>query len=1126
MATIQTSEVFQHLRRAVLFPHGGALTDGQLLEDYISRRDDAALAALIGRHGPMVWGVCRRILHNYHDAEDAFQATFLVLVRKAATIIKRVSVGNWLYGVAYKTALKARGTMAKRRAREAQVTVMPEFAIEDQERWRDLEPLLDEELSRMPDKYRAVIVLCDLQGKTRSEAARQLRCPDGTVAGRLARARTMLAKRLTRRGVVLSGGMLAAVVSAKVASASVPTTVAYCTIKSAGLLIAGPAGVSSISASVAALTEAVIRSMRMNKAMSLAAVALMVGALSSTAGLVYTLQAAETSEPQLVKDKNEKPAETQPKETAQRDEDAIQGTWRMVRSESDGLTFDEGRPEIEGNGLVIDKTSVTLTTKLIHDPRIKKEPEDVKAIGALALDTKANPKQLVITWEPNAWQPKESRVLRGIYSLDGDTLRLCMYFEGADTKSPFPTEFSAGAGSKRAVNTWQRVPPVDRRNERKPARTDLSKIQPPGGVPLFPSKAPITVDSLEKVKKRLESAPAEVLDKWVGELERIMDKKLEGLSKLASRTEIADRMSVAFDDHKWNPPAADKLFKRARTLSPAEFKAWKEALEAVLKKEIGQTDDKVFDGGPDYAVPLVLIPVEAFHEGEKYSIERGKKYRARLKQLTADDVTLWKTKVDRFGGTELDAAVNIILLDEFFQGESFKRDAFKTAVEQQGKKEVPGSAAEEVEKLQGNWQLVSLGYDGLTIGEGRRELESTRLLIQQKSLRLFCTAESVLAEPTSKQADADFAFDATRHPKIMVLTWKECPWNGKKDFVRKAIYAIEGDKLKLCLSRNDNETEAPSDFSAKTGSQRLAWTFKCISSPPKDASKTDSRKGQVGPVQRDNPAKSPPAKSGTPPYLAEFRRLKDEMSKIEEAIEKEIAAAKSEKERDEAIGQAMRILKEKGEPLADKALASVKPHASEQEAVEVLIWLLNQQPASNAANAAAALLASHHLQDPQTLDAVCRFQHAPFSWTESLLQKLADADLPRERKVLAVVALAGLAKTRADLPGMLKEFDPAQRSIIEDRFGKQYMAELYAANPGQLEAEAVRRFEELSRKYGTEKYGEKTVKDYAEGALFEMRHLTVGKQAPDVEGEDLDGKRFKLSDYRGKVVLLDFWGNW
>src|SRR5580700_7134409 len=121
MATSQMSEVLHHLRNAVLLRDSAELTDEQLLEGFVSRRDDAALAALVRRHGPMVWGVCRRLLSNYHDAEDAFQAAFLVLVRKAESIVPREMVPNWLYGVAHKTALKARATTAKTKKWERQV---------------------------------------------------------------------------------------------------------------------------------------------------------------------------------------------------------------------------------------------------------------------------------------------------------------------------------------------------------------------------------------------------------------------------------------------------------------------------------------------------------------------------------------------------------------------------------------------------------------------------------------------------------------------------------------------------------------------------------------------------------------------------------------------------------------------------------------------------------------------------------------------------------------------------------------------------------------------------------------------------------------------------------------------
>jgi hypothetical protein len=218
----------------------------------------------------------------------------------------------------------------------------------------------------------------------------------------------------------------------------------------------------------------------------------------------------------------------------------------------------------------------------------------------------------------------------------------------------------------------------------KPTSKDLSTIQPPGGVPLDLGRKgePIRVEGIEKARKRLEAAPAEDLEKWVALLERITDKKLEGdLAKQACRTYFVTRMSLAFDDLKWNAKTADILFQRAQSMPPAEAKLWKEAFEALLKKEIGQTATTNLAGGPAYAVPLVLIPVEALHQGGKYSAERGKKYLARLKQLTAEDVALWKDKVDQFAGTDLDGAVNIILLDDYFDKEKFQRDKFKAAVE-------------------------------------------------------------------------------------------------------------------------------------------------------------------------------------------------------------------------------------------------------------------------------------------------------------------------------------------------------------------------------------------------------------------------------------------------------------
>ena len=277
----------RHLRHAVLRRDGAGLTDAQLIGCFIEHRDEAAFAALVDRHGAMVWGVCRRLL-DHQDAEDAFQSAFLVLSRKAATILPREMVANWLYGVARQTALLARRTVARRQVRERQVAHMPEPGVVPRDTWDDLRPLLDNELGRLPDKYRAVIVLCDLEGKTRTEAARQLGCPEGTVAGWLARARTMLAGRLTKRGVVLSGGSLAAILSQQ-AAACVPGSVVISTIAAATAFAAGhTVAAGAISAQVAVLTDGVLKAMLMTKLKIATAVLLVVSIIAIPAsGLAY-----------------------------------------------------------------------------------------------------------------------------------------------------------------------------------------------------------------------------------------------------------------------------------------------------------------------------------------------------------------------------------------------------------------------------------------------------------------------------------------------------------------------------------------------------------------------------------------------------------------------------------------------------------------------------------------------------------------------------------------------------------------------------------------------------------------------------------------------------------------------
>jgi RNA polymerase sigma factor (sigma-70 family) len=191
----------------------GDQTDEDLLERFTRRKEEAAFAELVRRYGPMVLGVCRKMLRHQQDAEDVVQATFLVLARKSGSIRNPAALPNWLYGVTCRLAVRARGTASRRRAREVPLEKSPTPVASSEPDTADLGPALYEEIARLPDRYRAAFVLCYLQGQTNEEAARQLGCAPGTVFSRLARARDRLRSRLKRRGIVLSPALLRVTVS-------------------------------------------------------------------------------------------------------------------------------------------------------------------------------------------------------------------------------------------------------------------------------------------------------------------------------------------------------------------------------------------------------------------------------------------------------------------------------------------------------------------------------------------------------------------------------------------------------------------------------------------------------------------------------------------------------------------------------------------------------------------------------------------------------------------------------------------------------------------------------------------------------------------------------------------------
>jgi RNA polymerase sigma factor (sigma-70 family) len=284
LVTTHLGRVVGHLRDVLATRETRTLSDPELWARYVYERDEAAFEALVRRHGPMVLTVCRRILRNETDAEDAFQATFLVLVRRAASIRSPDTIGNWLHGVARRTALQARSAAARRRAKETAVAaraVAPPAPIDD------VRVTLDEEIGRLAERYRIAVVLCDLEGKTRREAAEQLGWAEGTVASRLARGRGILAKRLERRG--LAGALVAAAVTDMSAGAGVPSALVFRTIRATSLFAAGEATAkSAVSGTVAALTQGVLKSMLLTKLKGVVAVSLVVGMATLSGGALIS----------------------------------------------------------------------------------------------------------------------------------------------------------------------------------------------------------------------------------------------------------------------------------------------------------------------------------------------------------------------------------------------------------------------------------------------------------------------------------------------------------------------------------------------------------------------------------------------------------------------------------------------------------------------------------------------------------------------------------------------------------------------------------------------------------------------------------------------------------------------
>ena len=268
MAGASSRAVSRHLNTLFQCGAAGQISDAELLEQFVASRDlaaEAAFAALVERHGVMVLGVCRRVLGNRDEADDAFQATFLVLARKASAIARREQLASWLYGVARHVALDARNRAGRQKAREKRWGAMRPVESPDQTVACELRTVLDEELARLPERYRAAIVLCELEGLSRREASARLGISEGTLSSRLARAKSGLRDRLTRRGFALSTAALASALTQDAHAVLLPPLLVDSVIHVATRVAARSSLTGVVSTSVATLSEGVLKAMLIAK---------------------------------------------------------------------------------------------------------------------------------------------------------------------------------------------------------------------------------------------------------------------------------------------------------------------------------------------------------------------------------------------------------------------------------------------------------------------------------------------------------------------------------------------------------------------------------------------------------------------------------------------------------------------------------------------------------------------------------------------------------------------------------------------------------------------------------------------------------------------------------------------
>ncbi len=1081
MADAHHAGAHRHFR--MLFEVGTVvgLTDEQLLDRFVTCRDEAAFTALMERHGPMVQRVCGEVLGDHHDAQDAFQATFLVLARQASSIRRRDSLASWLYGVALRVGSCARSAAARRRRHERNWAAWRAAEAGGEEDSRQgFEPLLHAELDKLPERLRAPVVLCYLEGRTYDEAAQVLRCPVGTIKSRLATARERLRRRLERLGLACLAGPAGLSLDAATAPAAVPAPLVEMTIRE----VVRNSAVEVDTTVVAKLAQGVLETMFLNR-------------LTAVAGVLVVAAVLAAGAISLARSLNGPAATVEVKASA----------VSPRTTTSDPPQASSENPITKPQAVNQSGVPIKLTGRVVDEQGKPVPGADVR----LRLLRHRLHFQLRISWEvADVWQARTDA--EGGYRIDGvrgyegtDSYHLAVDVNAPDFVEFFNIMFSSPGRVARAQG---RLPDV--RLRRGVAVTGRC-IDPDGAV----------------------VAGAKIHAAY--------DKEPQSSLGRARTTDAVGHFQLTIPDGR-----AGELIVYSDRWAPRRVE---------IAPGGGGLGDIRLERGVEVVGRLSLASPEVEGVGANKlaaATAAPKKVPGVQNELAGKLIALESTDRGRFGWfpislaskTDRDGNFRVAALKGEFK--VWAARAHDSGADDRGPVLSDGSPPAVLPQIVG-FATGPGGMGGHLPGGGTRQELS---LVAGPGVAIRGTITGLNGKPAQ---GVSVVFDTTvgktqgNGTRLTPLQWTTSDAQGR--------YALTGIPRGLTLSSLMVFADAPDNrsyiavvpsgrFQGRAYVQGMMFDNLNQDQDPLDFH-----------MKLETPAPPDPPKAGTAEDK-ELIKLGEEVDRLQKEFSKEWDDRPSP-----AKQRALYREKHPANVLANRFLKLAAAHPDHPIALSALAYVFQaatgtgdpEAPISKVREQAIEQVIERHLANPDIAIVFTGLQYgAPSPKGETLLRAALSRSPQRAVRAAACYELAGFLRFKAKVPGELKALrerpgpdDPAVRTALEsslrilerfagvdaakarmeaeqllERVGREFadvpQAQFLADGPGHVQLARYNSRDAKTKTYGA----------LADAALFELRNLAVGRPAPDIEGEDVDGQRFRLSDYHGKVVVLTFSGNW